>query len=188
MALIGTLLSWAVFGLVIGLVARMLYPGRQPMSLVMTMILGIVGSFVGRIHLLHIRLRSPGRRVASVRRDHVDRGSDSRGVGESLRGCQLDTRQFHAAAVTRHHFPRFTEREEKTNVGRALLPVALNGQECPPYREGSSGLTLTTIRHFVRTSYNFTALIENRVCQQGKPRVTIQHIPKRPRGGTHVPR
>src|SRR6185295_9717883 len=44
---IGTILSWAVFGLVIGLVARMLYPGRQPMTLLMTMILGIVGSFVG---------------------------------------------------------------------------------------------------------------------------------------------
>ena len=47
MALIGTLLSWAVFGLVVGAIARFLYPGRQPMSLLMTMVLGIVGSFVG---------------------------------------------------------------------------------------------------------------------------------------------
>lgn len=47
MELIGSLISWAVFGLVIGAIARFLYPGRQPMSLLMTMVLGIVGSFLG---------------------------------------------------------------------------------------------------------------------------------------------
>jgi uncharacterized membrane protein YeaQ/YmgE (transglycosylase-associated protein family) len=47
MGLIGSLLSWAVFGLVVGAIARFLYPGRQPMSLLMTMVLGIIGSFVG---------------------------------------------------------------------------------------------------------------------------------------------
>lgn len=47
MELIGTLLSWAVFGLVIGAIARFLYPGRQPMSMLMTMVLGVIGSFVG---------------------------------------------------------------------------------------------------------------------------------------------
>jgi len=47
MGFIGSLLSWAVFGLVVGAIARFLYPGRQPMSLLMTMVLGIVGSFVG---------------------------------------------------------------------------------------------------------------------------------------------
>ena len=47
MATIGSIITWAIFGLVIGIVARFLYPGRQSMSLVMTMILGIVGSLVG---------------------------------------------------------------------------------------------------------------------------------------------
>ncbi len=47
MELLGTIISWAVFGLVIGLIARALYPGPQPMGFVMTMILGIIGSFVG---------------------------------------------------------------------------------------------------------------------------------------------
>ena len=47
MATLGTIISWAVFGLVIGLVARFLYPGRQPMSLLMTMLLGIAGSLLG---------------------------------------------------------------------------------------------------------------------------------------------
>jgi len=47
MELIGTIIVWAVFGLVIGAVARLLYPGRQPMSLATTMVLGIVGSLLG---------------------------------------------------------------------------------------------------------------------------------------------
>jgi len=41
------MISWAAFGLVIGLIARMLYPGRQPMGFIATMILGIVGSLLG---------------------------------------------------------------------------------------------------------------------------------------------
>ena len=47
MNLIWSLISWAVFGLVIGAIARLVYPGRQPMSLWMTMVLGIVGSLLG---------------------------------------------------------------------------------------------------------------------------------------------
>jgi uncharacterized membrane protein YeaQ/YmgE (transglycosylase-associated protein family) len=47
MHLIGSLIAWAVFGLVIGAIARLLYPGRQSMGLMMTMFLGIIGSFVG---------------------------------------------------------------------------------------------------------------------------------------------
>jgi uncharacterized membrane protein YeaQ/YmgE (transglycosylase-associated protein family) len=44
---IGTMIWWAVSGLVIGLIARGLYPGRQPMGYIATMILGIVGSLLG---------------------------------------------------------------------------------------------------------------------------------------------
>jgi uncharacterized membrane protein YeaQ/YmgE (transglycosylase-associated protein family) len=47
METLGTIISWAVFGLIVGLVARMLYPGRQPMGFIATMILGIVGSLLG---------------------------------------------------------------------------------------------------------------------------------------------
>ena len=47
METLGTIISWAVFGLVIGLIARMLYPGHQPLGFFGTMILGIVGSFIG---------------------------------------------------------------------------------------------------------------------------------------------
>jgi uncharacterized membrane protein YeaQ/YmgE (transglycosylase-associated protein family) len=45
--MIGSIISWAVFGLVVGAIARFLYPGRVPMGIVMTMVLGIVGSLLG---------------------------------------------------------------------------------------------------------------------------------------------
>jgi uncharacterized membrane protein YeaQ/YmgE (transglycosylase-associated protein family) len=41
------ILSWIVTGLIVGLIARALLPGRQSMSLAMTIILGIVGAFAG---------------------------------------------------------------------------------------------------------------------------------------------
>lgn len=47
MGTIGHVISWAVFGLIVGLIARLLYPGRQPMGVIATMILGIIGSLLG---------------------------------------------------------------------------------------------------------------------------------------------
>ena len=47
METLGTIIMWAVFGLVIGLIARMLYPGRQSMGFLATMLLGIAGSLIG---------------------------------------------------------------------------------------------------------------------------------------------
>ena len=44
---IAGVISWIVFGLIVGAIARFLLPGRQNMSWVMTIILGIVGSFAG---------------------------------------------------------------------------------------------------------------------------------------------
>lgn len=41
------ILAFILFGLVIGLVARALMPGRQSMGLVPTTLLGMTGSFVG---------------------------------------------------------------------------------------------------------------------------------------------
>jgi uncharacterized membrane protein YeaQ/YmgE (transglycosylase-associated protein family) len=42
-----SIITWALFGLVIGAIARLLYPGRQSMSIATTMVLGIVGSLIG---------------------------------------------------------------------------------------------------------------------------------------------
>jgi uncharacterized membrane protein YeaQ/YmgE (transglycosylase-associated protein family) len=41
------LLSWVLFGFVVGLIARALMPGRDPLGLVATVVLGIVGALFG---------------------------------------------------------------------------------------------------------------------------------------------
>ncbi|MEZ4916081.1 MAG: GlsB/YeaQ/YmgE family stress response membrane protein [Chitinophagales bacterium] len=38
---------WALFGLVAGIIARFLMPGKDPMGWIMTILLGVAGSFVG---------------------------------------------------------------------------------------------------------------------------------------------
>lgn len=45
MAIIGFL----VFGLVVGAVARLIKPGKQNLSLLMTLLLGVVGSLIGGV-------------------------------------------------------------------------------------------------------------------------------------------
>ncbi len=46
---IGSLFSWILCGLIVGLIARLLVPRRQHMGLVLTMVLGIVGAVVGGV-------------------------------------------------------------------------------------------------------------------------------------------
>lgn len=41
------ILSFVVFGLIVGVIARALMPGRQRMGILMTMLLGVAGSFLG---------------------------------------------------------------------------------------------------------------------------------------------
>jgi len=43
------LISLAFFGLVVGALARLALPGKDPMSLFMTMAVGLAGSFVGGV-------------------------------------------------------------------------------------------------------------------------------------------
>lgn len=43
----GNLCGWIILGLVAGLIARAIMPGRQQMGLIATTLLGIGGSFVG---------------------------------------------------------------------------------------------------------------------------------------------
>ena len=45
--MIGLIVSILVIGLVAGVLARLLVPGKQNLSVAMTIILGVVGSFVG---------------------------------------------------------------------------------------------------------------------------------------------
>jgi uncharacterized membrane protein YeaQ/YmgE (transglycosylase-associated protein family) len=39
-------ISWLIFGLIVGGIARLLKPGSQPMGCLLTSLLGIAGSFV----------------------------------------------------------------------------------------------------------------------------------------------
>jgi uncharacterized membrane protein YeaQ/YmgE (transglycosylase-associated protein family) len=39
--------GWIVFGLIVGLVAKLLMPGRDPGGIIVTMLLGIVGALIG---------------------------------------------------------------------------------------------------------------------------------------------
>lgn len=42
-----SLLVFLLFGFVVGLLARALLPGRQSMGIIMTTVLGMIGSFLG---------------------------------------------------------------------------------------------------------------------------------------------
>ena len=42
-----SVLSWVVLGLVVGVLAKWIMPGADPGGLVMTIVLGVVGAFVG---------------------------------------------------------------------------------------------------------------------------------------------
>lgn len=44
---ISAIIGWAIFGLIVGLIARLLMPGRDSMGLIMTAFLGIAGSLLG---------------------------------------------------------------------------------------------------------------------------------------------
>jgi uncharacterized membrane protein YeaQ/YmgE (transglycosylase-associated protein family) len=46
-AMLGLIVSLLIIGLIAGALARLLVPGRQNLSVGMTIVLGIVGSFVG---------------------------------------------------------------------------------------------------------------------------------------------
>lgn len=41
------ILSWLIFGLIVGFLAKLLHPGDEPVGFVATVAIGVVGSFVG---------------------------------------------------------------------------------------------------------------------------------------------
>lgn len=41
------ILLWIIFGLIAGIIAKLILPGRDPGGCIITMLLGIVGAFVG---------------------------------------------------------------------------------------------------------------------------------------------
>lgn len=43
------MIGFIVFGLVVGIIARLLIPGRQDLTIWMTLLLGVVGSVIGGV-------------------------------------------------------------------------------------------------------------------------------------------
>jgi uncharacterized membrane protein YeaQ/YmgE (transglycosylase-associated protein family) len=54
------ILGWIVFGLVIGALAKLVMPGRDPGGIIVTMLLGIVGSLLGGFIGQALGLYGPG--------------------------------------------------------------------------------------------------------------------------------
>jgi uncharacterized membrane protein YeaQ/YmgE (transglycosylase-associated protein family) len=64
------ILGWIVFGLIVGAVAKLLMPGRDPGGIIVTMLLGIVGAlvggFIGRALGLYSQGQSAGFIMATI--------------------------------------------------------------------------------------------------------------------------
>lgn len=53
-------LGWVLFGLVVGIIAKLLMPGRDPGGLIVTTLLGIVGAVIGGFLGRSLGLYGPG--------------------------------------------------------------------------------------------------------------------------------
>ncbi len=76
--MIGFIIGLIVIGLIAGALARLIVPGRDPMSIGATIVLGIVGSFVGGF-LADVLFRS----------DTQDRGLSPAGLLGSVVGAVI---------------------------------------------------------------------------------------------------
>lgn len=54
------ILAWVLFGLVVGIVAKLLMPGRDPGGFIITTLLGIVGAVIGGFLGRSLGLYGPG--------------------------------------------------------------------------------------------------------------------------------
>ncbi len=53
-------LAWIVFGLIAGVIAKLLTPGRDPGGCILTMLLGVVGAFLGGFLGRAVGIYAPG--------------------------------------------------------------------------------------------------------------------------------
>ena len=90
--MIGFIIGLIVIGLIAGALARLLVPGRDPMSIGATILLGIVGSFVGGF-LADVLFRS----------DNADRGLSPAGLLGSVIGAVIVLLIYNAVTRRRVH-------------------------------------------------------------------------------------
>ncbi len=69
-----SIIGWMLFGLIVGVVAKLLMPGRDPGGMIVTILLGIggalVGGFLGRVLAWMVRRRRSGRLYYGRDRGH----------------------------------------------------------------------------------------------------------------------
>jgi len=90
--MIGFILGLIVIGLIAGALARLLVPGRDPMGIGATIVLGIVGSFLGGF-LADVLFRS----------DSADRGLSPAGIIGSVIGAVIVLLVYNAVTHRRAH-------------------------------------------------------------------------------------
>lgn len=88
--MIGFIIGLIVIGLIAGALARLLVPGRDPMSIGATIVLGIVGSFIGGF-LADVLFRS----------DTADRGLNPAGLVGSVIGAVIALLVYRAVTSRR---------------------------------------------------------------------------------------
>lgn len=54
------ILGWVLFGLVVGIVAKLVMPGKDPGGIIITILLGIVGALIGGFLGQALNLYEPG--------------------------------------------------------------------------------------------------------------------------------
>ena len=60
------ILAWIIFGLVAGAIAKLLTPGRDPGGCILTMLLGVVGAFLGGFLGRLFGIYAPGEPVGLI--------------------------------------------------------------------------------------------------------------------------
>jgi len=88
---IGFILGLIIVGLIAGAIARLLVPGRDPMGIGATILLGIAGSFIGGF-LADVLFRSEGE----------DRGLGPVGILGSIIGAVILLLIYNAVTRRRH--------------------------------------------------------------------------------------
>lgn len=89
--MIGFILGLIIVGLIAGAIARLLVPGRDPMGIGATILLGIAGSFIGGF-LADVLFRSEGE----------DRGLGPVGILGSIIGAVILLLIYNAVTRRRH--------------------------------------------------------------------------------------
>jgi uncharacterized membrane protein YeaQ/YmgE (transglycosylase-associated protein family) len=78
------LLGWAIFGLIIGALAKLAMPGKDPGGIIVTMLIGIVGAVVAGYIGQAMGLYAEGQRLRGAGNGNVGARERIRGISRRL--------------------------------------------------------------------------------------------------------